>query len=79
MERKTANDYPQDLLNLFDTYVHGEIDLPRAHTRGVLMIPLDPHRVVVIEFWRRASRHQTQGHYRRSAQTHPPHAAPTSS
>ena len=26
MERKTAEDYPQELLNLFDTYVHGGID-----------------------------------------------------
>jgi len=26
MERKTAADYPQELLNLFDQYVHGEID-----------------------------------------------------
>jgi carboxymethylenebutenolidase len=26
MERKTANDYDQDLLNLFDAYVHGAID-----------------------------------------------------
>ena len=26
MERKKANDYPQELLNLFDRYVHGEID-----------------------------------------------------
>src|SRR5258708_23223737 len=26
MERKTAGEYPQELLNLFDTYVHGEID-----------------------------------------------------
>lgn len=26
MERKTASDYPQELLNLFDRYVHGEID-----------------------------------------------------
>jgi carboxymethylenebutenolidase len=26
MERKTAADYPQDLLNLFDLYVHGDID-----------------------------------------------------
>lgn len=26
MERKTANEYPQELLNLFDRYVHGEID-----------------------------------------------------
>ncbi len=26
MERKTASDYPQELLNLFDTYVHGGID-----------------------------------------------------
>ncbi len=26
MERKKASDYPQELLNLFDKYVHGEID-----------------------------------------------------
>jgi len=26
MERKTANEYPQELLNLFDRYVHGELD-----------------------------------------------------
>ncbi len=26
MERKTATDYPQELLNIFDRYVHGEID-----------------------------------------------------
>jgi carboxymethylenebutenolidase len=26
MERKQASDYPQELLNLFDLYVHGEID-----------------------------------------------------
>jgi carboxymethylenebutenolidase len=26
MERKKASDYPQELLNLFDRYVHGEID-----------------------------------------------------
>jgi len=26
MERKRATDYPQELLNLFDHYVHGEID-----------------------------------------------------
>src|SRR5690349_9170709 len=26
MERKTAADYPQELLNLFDLYVHGDID-----------------------------------------------------
>jgi len=26
MERKRATDYPQDLLNLFDNYVHGAID-----------------------------------------------------
>jgi carboxymethylenebutenolidase len=26
MERPTANDFPQDLLNLFDEYVHGSID-----------------------------------------------------
>ena len=25
MERKKASDYPQELLNLFDRYVHGEI------------------------------------------------------
>jgi len=26
MERKTARDYPQELLDLFDRYVHGELD-----------------------------------------------------
>jgi len=26
MERKQASEYPQELLNLFDRYVHGEID-----------------------------------------------------
>src|SRR5690349_14118071 len=26
MERKTADEYPQELLNLFDIYVHGGID-----------------------------------------------------
>ena len=26
MERKKASDYPQELLNLFDLYVHGDID-----------------------------------------------------
>src|SRR4051794_31204776 len=26
MERKKASDYPQELLNLFDLYVHGELD-----------------------------------------------------
>ena len=26
MERKKATDYPQELLNLFDHYVHGDID-----------------------------------------------------
>src|ERR1051325_6557649 len=26
MERKKASDYPQELLNLFDHYVHGGID-----------------------------------------------------
>src|SRR5436190_3239802 len=26
LERKTASDYPQELLNLFDKYVHGDID-----------------------------------------------------
>lgn len=26
MERKNASDYPQELLNLFDKYVHGDID-----------------------------------------------------
>ena len=26
MERKKATDYPQELLNLFDHYVHGEMD-----------------------------------------------------
>ena len=33
MERKTASDYPQELLNLFDTYVHGGIDR-RAFLEG---------------------------------------------
>ena len=26
MERKKASDYPQELLDLFDLYVHGDID-----------------------------------------------------
>src|SRR5687768_9040354 len=26
MERKSAKDYPQELLRIFDRYVHGEID-----------------------------------------------------
>ena len=26
MQRKKANDFPQDLLNLFDKYIHGDID-----------------------------------------------------
>src|ERR1700740_337825 len=26
MERKKAGDYPQELLNLFDRYVHGEME-----------------------------------------------------
>ena len=26
MERKTASDYPQEVLDLFDKYVHGNID-----------------------------------------------------
>ena len=26
MERKKAGDFPQELLDLFDLYVHGEID-----------------------------------------------------
>jgi hypothetical protein len=26
MERKKASDYPQELLDLFDRYVHGELD-----------------------------------------------------
>lgn len=33
MERKTADQYPQELLNLFDTYVHGGIDR-RAFLEG---------------------------------------------
>lgn len=33
MERKTAADYPQELLNLFDRYVHGDIDR-RAFLEG---------------------------------------------
>jgi len=53
MERKTAADYPQELLNLFDQYVHGGIDrrgfLERAAkfavggvTAGVLLEQLSP-------------------------------------
>ena len=30
MERKKASDYPQELLDLFDHYVHGEIVSRRA-------------------------------------------------
>src|SRR5215468_9013617 len=26
MERKTASEFPQELLDIFDNYVHGEID-----------------------------------------------------
>ena len=26
MDRKKASDYPQELLNLFDLYVHGDIN-----------------------------------------------------
>ncbi len=26
MDRKKASDYPQELLDLFDLYVHGEVD-----------------------------------------------------
>src|SRR5215204_1122059 len=26
MDRKNASDYPQELLNLFDRYVHGDLD-----------------------------------------------------
>jgi len=33
MERKKASDYPQELLNLFDLYVHGDIDR-RAFLEG---------------------------------------------
>jgi carboxymethylenebutenolidase len=33
MERKTANEFPQELLNLFDKYVHGDIDR-RAFLEG---------------------------------------------
>lgn len=33
MERKNAKDYPQELLNLFDLYVHGDIDR-RAFLEG---------------------------------------------
>ncbi len=53
MERKTANDFPQELLNLFDKYVHGDIDrrgfLDRAGkfaaggvTAAVLLDTLNP-------------------------------------
>ena len=34
MERKKATDFPQELLNLFDLYVHGDID-----RRAFLMAP----------------------------------------
>jgi carboxymethylenebutenolidase len=34
MERKTADEYPQELLDLFDTYVHGEIDRREFLTRA---------------------------------------------
>ena len=33
LERKKASDYPQELLNLFDKYVHGDIDR-RAFLEG---------------------------------------------
>ena len=33
MERKKASDFPQELLNLFDLYVHGDIDR-RAFLEG---------------------------------------------
>ena len=39
MERKKASDYPQELLNLFDYYVHGEIDRRTFLTAGLLSIP----------------------------------------
>jgi carboxymethylenebutenolidase len=53
MERKTANDFPQELLDLFDQYVHGGIDrrgfLDRATkfavggvTAGMLLDALNP-------------------------------------
>ena len=53
MERKTASDFPQELLNLFDQYVHGDIDrrgfLDRAGkfaaggvTAAVLLDTLNP-------------------------------------
>jgi carboxymethylenebutenolidase len=53
MERKKANDYDQELLNLFDQYVHGQIDrrafLDRAAkfavggiTAGMLLDELNP-------------------------------------
>ena len=56
MERKTAKDFDQDLLNLFDQYVHGAIDrrgfLERAAkyasagvTAAVLLDQLNPQFV----------------------------------
>jgi carboxymethylenebutenolidase len=53
MERKQASDFPQELLNLFDQYVHGDIDrrgfLDRASvfaaggmTAGMLLDALNP-------------------------------------
>jgi carboxymethylenebutenolidase len=53
MERKTAQDFPQELLNIFDQYVHGQIDrrgfLDRASkfavggvTAGMLLDALNP-------------------------------------
>ena len=34
MNRKHASDFPQDLLNLFDRYVHGEISRRDFFERG---------------------------------------------
>jgi carboxymethylenebutenolidase len=34
MERKKATDFPQELLNLFDHYVHGEISRRQFLDRG---------------------------------------------
>src|ERR1700759_1525969 len=47
MERKKASDYPQELLDLFDLYVHGELDrrgflegARRFATHGLTAAPL---------------------------------------
>ena len=34
MDRKKASDFPQELLNLFDGYVHGGDQPPRSSSTG---------------------------------------------